>query len=48
MKNYEDLGGCYPPRPTASMDFTSDAGITLTKNAELLLGFSDLAEVLRK
>ena len=22
MKNYEDLGGCYPPRPTASTDNT--------------------------
>ena len=22
MKNYEDLGGCYPPRPTASKDNT--------------------------
>ena len=20
MKNYGDLGGCYPPRPTASTD----------------------------
>ena len=20
MTNYGDLGGCYPPRPTASMD----------------------------
>ena len=22
MKNYGDLGGCYPPRPTASTDNT--------------------------
>ena len=22
MKNYEDLGACYPPRPTASTDNT--------------------------
>ena len=22
MNNYGDLGGCYPPRPTASMDNT--------------------------
>ena len=22
MKNYRDLGGCYPPRPTASTDNT--------------------------
>ena len=22
MKNYGDLGGCYPPRPTASTDTT--------------------------
>ena len=22
MKNYGDLGGCYPPRPKASMDNT--------------------------
>ena len=22
MKNYEDLGGCYPARPTASTDST--------------------------
>ena len=22
MKNYGDLGGCYPPQPTASMDNT--------------------------
>ena len=22
MKNYGDLGGCYPPRPTALMDNT--------------------------
>ena len=22
MKNYEDLGGCYPPRPLASVDKT--------------------------
>ena len=22
MKNYGDRGGCYPPRPTASMDDT--------------------------
>ena len=24
MKNYGDLGGCYPPRPTASSDNTLD------------------------
>ena len=23
MKNYRDLGGCYPPRPTALTDNTS-------------------------
>ena len=22
MKNYGDLGGCYPPQPTPSMDNT--------------------------
>ena len=22
MKNFADLGGCYPPRPSASMDNT--------------------------
>ena len=24
MKNYGDLGGCYPPRPTAASDNTLD------------------------
>ena len=36
MKNYGDLGGCYPPRPTASTDNTPSISIILQKILSLI------------